>query len=98
MRFPPTLSVLTSLHEHNSRHRRSPGALSRCLDTDSARRVVDFRIAPSVQQRIDILAERTNEGTLSGSERSEYEALINTAEIISILKLKARQFLESPLQ
>ncbi len=72
--------------------------LSRCLDAESARRVVDLRIDPPVQERIDTLAERANEGTLSESERSEYEALINAADFISILKLKARQHLDSTIQ
>ena len=64
--------------------------LSRCLDPESARRIVDFQVDRPVQERIDALAERANEGTLSDTERSEYEALINVADFISILKLKAR--------
>jgi uncharacterized protein YnzC (UPF0291/DUF896 family) len=44
-----------------------------------------------VQQRIDALAERANEGVLTSDESAEYEALINAADFISILKLKARQ-------
>lgn len=72
--------------------------LSRCLDPESARRVVDFQIDPPVQERIETLAEQANEGTLSDSERSEYEALINAADFISILKFKARLHLESKIQ
>jgi hypothetical protein len=64
--------------------------LSRCLDPESARRIVDFQVDWPVQERIDALAELANEGTLSDSERSEYEALINASDFISILKLKAR--------
>jgi hypothetical protein len=63
--------------------------LSRCLDEESARRVVALGVAAPVQERVDILAERANEGLLSDDERAEYEALINTADFISILKLKA---------
>jgi hypothetical protein len=51
-------------------------------------------IDPAVQERIDILAERANEGALSDSERSEYEALINAADFVSVLKLKARRHLD----
>jgi hypothetical protein len=64
--------------------------LSRCLDAESARRVVDWRIPPPVQDRMDVLAERANEGLLSDEERSAYEALINAADFVSILKVKAR--------
>jgi hypothetical protein len=67
--------------------------LSRCLDDESARRVAEFRIDPSVQSRVDDLAERANEGLLTAEERSEYEALIDAAESITILKLKARRHL-----
>ena len=50
--------------------------LSRCLDAESARRVAEFRVAPLVQERIAVLAERANEGLLTEDERSEYEAII----------------------
>ena len=67
------------------------GGLSRCLDDESARRVAEFRVDPSVQARIDLLAERANEGLLAPEERSEYEALINAGHVITILKLKSRR-------
>ena len=69
--------------------------LSRCLNVESARRVVELRVAPPVQERIDTLAQRANEGLLTDDERAEYEAVINAADFISILKLKARQHLLS---
>ena len=59
-----------------------------CLD---ARRVAEFRTSPSVQLRVDELAERANEGLLSEAERTEYAALIDASDFISILKLKARR-------
>ena len=65
--------------------------LGRCLDAESARRLVELRVSPPVQQRIDTLAERANEGVLTSDESAEYEALVNAADFISILKLKARQ-------
>ena len=72
--------------------------LSRCLDAESARRIVDLQVDPPVQERMDILAEGANEGTLSDNDRSEYEALINAADFISILKLKAQLYLASQIQ
>jgi hypothetical protein len=64
--------------------------LSRCLDDESARRVVALGVPASVQERVDILAERANEGLLSDDERAEYEALINAEDFVAILKLKVR--------
>lgn len=62
--------------------------LSRCLDEDSARRLLSFRVNRSVQQRIETLGEKANEGRLSSDERLEYEALINASDLIAILKLR----------
>ena len=70
-------------------------SLSRCLDHESARRVAEFRIDPGVQARVDLLAVHANEALLTDEERAEYEAFINTADFISILKLKARRRLTS---
>jgi hypothetical protein len=71
--------------------------LSRCFDAESARRLVNFRVDPSVHERMEILAEKANEGTLNSDEHAEYEALIRAADFISVLKLKARRHLgETP--
>ena len=67
--------------------------LSRCLDVESARRLLEFRVDPAVQAQLGILAEKANEGTLTDAERSEYEAAIDACDFISILKLKARRHL-----
>ena len=69
--------------------------LSRCLDAESAQRVAEYHIDPAVQARIDTLAERANDGLLNEEQRAEYEAFINAADFISILKLKARRQLNS---
>ena len=67
--------------------------LSLCLDAESARRLVAFRIEPKVQARIEMLGERANEGQLNAEERSEDEALIIAADFIAILRLKAQRHL-----
>ena len=66
-----------------------------CLDAGTAQRVTEFRISPAVQKRVDALAERANEGSLSADERTEYEALMNAADFIAILKQKARRGLST---
>ena len=67
---------------------------SLCLDAESARRLVAFSVDQPVLARIETLGERANEGNLNTAERSEYEALINAADFIAILKLKARRHLD----
>jgi hypothetical protein len=62
-----------------------------CLDAESARRVMEFQVSPRVQQRVEWLADRANEGLLTDEERNEYEALISASDFISILKLKVRR-------
>lgn len=68
--------------------------LSHCLDDESLRRVAEFRIATPVQERLDLLAERANEGVLTADERAEYEALVNAADFVAIFKLKAMRNLD----
>ena len=65
--------------------------LSRCLDAQSACRVLELGIPDALQHRVDALAELANEGLLTDDERAEYEALINAEDLVAILKLKARR-------
>jgi hypothetical protein len=44
----------------------NPDPLSHCLDAESARLVTELRIDPTA------LAERANDGLLTGAERGEY--------------------------
>jgi len=68
--------------------------LSRCLDAESAKRVLELSVDPVVQARVDVLAERANEGLLTPEERAEYEAYINADDFIAILKMKAKRYLD----
>jgi hypothetical protein len=70
---------------------------SRRFDAESAQRVVEFRVDPAVQERIDVLAGRANDGALNDEERAEHEALISAADFTAILKLKARRHLNPGL-
>lgn len=71
------------------------GPLSRCLDAESAQRIAEFRISPDLQARIEVLADRTNEGTASEEESAEYDAIISATDFITILKLKAQSQFQS---
>lgn len=65
--------------------------LASSLDLSALRQIVEFQISPDVQARVDYLARRTNEGEITPDEDAEYESLIDGAELITILKLKAQR-------
>jgi hypothetical protein len=45
---------------------------------------------PEFQARLDTLAEKANEGTLSPEEAREYDTYIEYMDFIALLRLKAR--------
>jgi hypothetical protein len=67
--------------------------LASSLDPAALRQILDFQISSEVQARVDELARRANLGELTPEEDAEYEALIDAADLISILKLKAKRLL-----
>jgi hypothetical protein len=56
-----------------------------------ARRISSLRAPDCVQERIDELAEKSSEGTLSADERAEYEAWVRAINWLGILQAKARK-------
>lgn len=68
--------------------------LSRTLSVEAAESIVALRIAPQLEARVQELAERMNEGQLSDQERAEYRGYVLGAEILTLLKLKARRVTE----
>ena len=69
--------------------------LGDCITPEVAQRIVDLRAPANVQQRIEMLAEKSGAGTLNEAERQEYEALVSTGNFIAILQSKARTLLEN---
>lgn len=60
------------------------------LPADAAQKIVDLRIDPKLQSRLDELAEKANQGTLTATERAEYDGYIEELDVIAIFKVKAR--------
>lgn len=58
-----------------------------------ARSVLNIQVDAEMQTLVDSLASKANDGTISPSEEAEYKALIDAADLISVLRLKARGFL-----
>ncbi len=71
---------------------RTLDPFSRCLDGESAERVAEYRIDPTVQARVDALAETADEGLPTPEGRAEYGAYIDAEDFIAIPKLKARRY------
>jgi hypothetical protein len=58
-----------------------------------ARKLLAIRADEDTQARIDELADKCTEGTLTEGERSEYEAYVAAFELVTILQAKARRVL-----
>ena len=67
--------------------------LSHSLSVEAARSIAAIQIKPATQARIEELADRSNDGLLTPEERAEYESYVEGAEILSLIKLKARRIL-----
>lgn len=69
--------------------------VAQCLTPDVARRLVDIRPDPRAQARIDELASKANEGSLSPAERAEYQEYVEAIDVVSIIQAVARKLLTS---
>ena len=64
-----------------------------CLTAEVAAKVADLRADDAMQERIDYLAERANEGRLTDREREEYAGYLHAIDVIAVLQTKARSLL-----
>jgi hypothetical protein len=67
--------------------------VARCFTPNVARKIASLRANPRLQERLDELADKANEGELSEDERSQYEAYVEAIDVISILQAKARRIM-----
>ncbi len=51
--------------------------------------LVNFHADDATQERIDELARKANEGTLTNKERVEYEGYVEAGDLIALLQAKA---------
>jgi hypothetical protein len=66
----------------------------RTLTPEVAKALVELRADPELQERMDDLAEKCNQGRLTPDEREEYETSIRFGNFIAILQAKARHLLK----
>jgi hypothetical protein len=67
-----------------------------CFTPEVAKRVAELRADPDVQARIEELAEKCNEGTMTPEETAEYDAYIRAMDVVAVLQKKARSLIAQP--
>lgn len=71
----------------------SLGSVGRSLNSEAALKLLELKAPLLLQQRMDTLADRCGEGTASDEELSEYDSMIQAANLIAILQAEARRVL-----
>lgn len=70
--------------------------VAECFTMEVAKRVAELAADPDVQLRIDDLAEKCNQGTITPEELAEYDAYIRAMDVVAVLQKKARALLAQP--
>ena len=70
--------------------------VAQCFTPEVAKRVAELRADPAVQARIEELAEKCNEGTITPEEMVEYDAYIQAMDVVAVLQKKARSLIVQP--
>ena len=67
--------------------------MTEVLTPEVARKLVELRADPELQDEVDELADKANQGTLTPEEDLRYKRYVEAADILGIIQSKARQFL-----
>ena len=60
------------------------------LEPLAAQAIVDLRLDPELQSRLDQLAQLANRGELSEEDRELYEQYVEGLDVLAVIKSKAR--------
>jgi hypothetical protein len=64
------------------------------FNREMAEAIVNRRPDPRLVARVAELGRKSDDGTLTEEERDEYQCLVDAGDMISLLKSKARRFLD----
>jgi hypothetical protein len=67
-----------------------------CFTPEVAKRIAELHADPEIQARIEELAEKCNEGTLTPEETAEYDGYIRVMDVVAVLQKKARALIVQP--
>jgi hypothetical protein len=90
----PRSSILTAMSEETTTLGVDDSLLesaARCLDLNSVRALSELQLDEAARARLDVLAQKANEGQLAPEEAREYDRFIDVSDIISTLRLKAER-------
>ena len=66
-----------------------------CLTPEVAEKLVNLRADAVVQARLEELAAKCTEDSLTDTERAEYDSYIHTLDVLAVLQAKARSVLKA---
>jgi hypothetical protein len=69
--------------------------IGRVLTPEAAKEILDVRADKETQERIDLLADKCNEGSLTSEERAEYQEFVSMFNILTVLQAKAQTVLSA---
>jgi hypothetical protein len=65
-----------------------------CFTPQVAQKIAALKLEPELQTRIEQLATKANEGSLTPAEDEEYKDYIEGGDLLALLQAKARRFLK----
>jgi hypothetical protein len=69
--------------------------IGRVLTREAAAEILEVRADAETQRRIDELADKCNEGTLTVEESYEYQEFISLFNILTVLQARAQTLLDA---
>ena len=67
--------------------------LTKDFGPETAKLFANIQATPEMVARLEVLAEKSNEGELSEAERSEYETYVRVGNLFAVLKAKGKKAL-----
>ncbi len=64
-----------------------------CLTPEAAQKIVALKADAVLQSRVDELADKANQGTLSEAEQAEYDRYLAAFHLVTVIQARARRLL-----
>jgi hypothetical protein len=91
--FPGGKTIMPTTFDYLAFDRATDPIMS-FFTVDQAEALIAYRGDAEIQEKIEQLAEKCSAGTLTDSERAEYEGYVRANKFIATLQSKARKLLK----